>query len=69
MAQKFKDASWFDFFSTFQVHDEQISMIFAHNFDGFKIVVGKLLRHCTEHSIEKTCKLPVYRERWWKKET
>jgi hypothetical protein len=68
MAQKFKDAGWFDFFSTFQGHDEHISMTFAHNFDGFESVVGKLLMHVTEHSIAKACKLPVYGERWWKKE-
>jgi hypothetical protein len=68
MAQKFKYAGWFDFFSTFQGHDENISMIFAHNFDGFETVVGKLLMHVTKHSIEKACKLPVYGERWWKKE-
>jgi len=29
IAQKFKDAGWFDFFSTFQGHDEKISMIFS----------------------------------------
>jgi hypothetical protein len=68
MAQKFKDAGWFDFFSTFQGHDEQISMVFAHNFDGFESVVGKLLMHVTEHSIAKACRFPVYGERWWKKE-
>jgi hypothetical protein len=43
-------------------------MIFAHNFDGFETVVGILFMHVTEHSIAKACKLPVYRERWWKKE-
>jgi hypothetical protein len=26
MAQKFKDAGWFDFFSTFHGHDEHISI-------------------------------------------
>jgi hypothetical protein len=41
MAQKFKDVGWFDFFSTFQGHDEHISMVFAQNFDGFESVVGK----------------------------
>jgi hypothetical protein len=68
MAQKFKDAGWFNFFSTFQGHDEQISMAFAQNFDGFESVVGKLLMHVTEHSIAKACRLLVYGERWWKKE-
>jgi hypothetical protein len=53
MAHKFKDAGWFDFFSTFQGHDEHISMTFAQNFDGFESVVGKLLMHVTEHSILK----------------
>jgi hypothetical protein len=68
MAQKFKYAGSFDFFSTFQGHDEHISMIFAQNFDGFKTVVGKLLMHVTNHSIAKEFKLPIYGERWWKKE-
>lgn len=45
MAQNFNDVGWFDFFSTFEGHEEQISMIFAQNFDGFKYVVGKLLMH------------------------
>jgi hypothetical protein len=69
MEHKFKDAGWFDFFSTFQGHDEQISIIFAHNFDGFETIVGKILMHVTEHPIEKACRLLVYEERWWKKET
>jgi hypothetical protein len=43
-------------------------MIFAQNFDGFKIVVCKLLMHVTKHSIAKACKLPIYGEIWWKKE-
>jgi hypothetical protein len=60
MAQMFKDASWFDFFSTFQGHDEQVSIIFAQNFDGFETVVGRVLIHVTEHSIETSCRLPVY---------
>jgi hypothetical protein len=28
MAQRFKDAGWFEFFTTFQGHDEHISMVF-----------------------------------------
>jgi hypothetical protein len=52
----------------FQGHDERISMVFAHNFDGFGFVVGKLLMHVIKHSIAKACKLLVYGERWWKKE-
>ena len=60
MAQKFKDVGWFDFFATFQGHDQNISNIFAKNFDGFKTVVGKLLMHVTENSIAKARKLPVY---------
>jgi hypothetical protein len=47
MAQKFKDVGWFDFFSTFQGHDKQISMVFAQNFNGFEFVIGKLLMHVT----------------------
>jgi hypothetical protein len=29
MAQRFTYVGWFDFFTTFQGHDEQISMVFA----------------------------------------
>ena len=68
MAQRFKDAGWFDFFTTFQGHDEHILMVFTQNFDGFEAIVGKLLMLVTEHLIAKACRLPVYRERWWKKE-
>jgi hypothetical protein len=68
MAKNFKDVGWFDFFSTFQGHDKQISMTFAQNFDGFEYVVVKLLMHVTEHSIAKSCRIPVYEEIWWKKE-
>jgi hypothetical protein len=49
MAQRFKYAGWFEFLTTFQGHDEQISMIFAQNFVGFEVVIGKLLRMVTEH--------------------
>ena len=68
MEKQFKDVGWFEFFLTFQGHDEHISMTFSHNFEGFKFVVGKLLMHVTEHSIAKACWLLVYGERWWKKE-
>jgi hypothetical protein len=68
MAQKFKDVGWFDFFSTLQGHDEQISMMFSQNFDGFESVVGKILMHVTGHSIAKAYRLPIYGERWWNKE-
>jgi hypothetical protein len=68
MAQRFKDASWFEFFTTFQGHDEQVSMIFAQNFDGFKVVIGNLLMMVTEQSISKACKLSIGGERWCKKE-
>jgi hypothetical protein len=65
---RFKDAGWFEFFTTFQGHDEHISMVFTQNFDGFEAIVGKLLMMVTEHSIARACKFPVGGERWWKKE-
>jgi hypothetical protein len=68
MAQRFKDASWFEFFTTFKGHDEQVSMLFVENFDGFEVVIGKLLMIVSEHSIAKPCKLSIGAERWWKKE-
>jgi hypothetical protein len=64
----FKDAGWFEFLTTFQGHDELISTIFALNFDGFEVVIGKLLMIVTEHSIARACKFPVGGERWSKKE-
>jgi hypothetical protein len=68
MVQRFKDAGWFEFFTTFQGHDEHISMILAQNFDGFEAIVGKLLMMVTENSIARAYKLLVGGERWWKKE-
>jgi len=69
MAQIFKDAGWFEFFTTFQGHDEQVSMIFPQNFNSFEVVIGKLLMMVTEHSIAKPCIFPLGGERWCKKET
>jgi hypothetical protein len=43
-------------------------MMFAQNFDGFEIVVGKFLIHVTYHSIGTACRLSLYGEIWWKKE-
>jgi hypothetical protein len=37
MAQRFKDAGWFEFLTTFQGYDEQVSMAFSQNFDGFEV--------------------------------
>ena len=68
MAQRFKYAGGFEFFTTFQGHDEHISMVFTHNFDGFEAIVGKLLMKMIEHSIAKAYIFRVGGERWWKKE-
>jgi hypothetical protein len=43
-------------------------MVFAQNFDGFKVVIGKFLMLVTEKSIAKAFILAVRGERWWKKE-
>jgi hypothetical protein len=53
MAQRFKDVSQFKFLTTFQGYDEHVSMVFAQNFDGFKVEIGKLLMLVTEQSIAK----------------
>jgi hypothetical protein len=68
MAQRFRDASWFKFLTTFQGHDEHVSMEFALNFDGYEVEIGKLLMLVTEKTIAKACRLVVGGERWWKKE-
>jgi hypothetical protein len=68
MAQRFRDAGWFEFLTTFQGHDEQVSMEFALNFDGHEVEIGKMLMLVTEQTIAKACRLVVGGERWWKKE-
>jgi hypothetical protein len=35
MAQRFIDVGWLEFLTTFQGHDEHVSMDFALNFDGY----------------------------------
>jgi hypothetical protein len=68
MAQRFKDVGWFEFLTTFQGYDEQVSMEFALNFDGHEVKIGKMLMLVTEQTITKACRLVVGGERWWKKE-
>jgi hypothetical protein len=68
MAHRFKDVGWFEFLTTFQGYDEQVSMVFAQNFDGFEVETKKLLMLVTEQSIAKACRLVVGGERWCKKE-
>jgi hypothetical protein len=43
MAQRFRDAGWFEFLTTFQGYDEHVSMEFALNFDGHEVEIGKML--------------------------
>jgi hypothetical protein len=44
MAQRFRDAGWFEFLTTFQ---------------GYKVDIGKLLMSVTEKTIAKACRLVV----------
>jgi hypothetical protein len=37
MAQRFRDAGWFEFLTTFHGYDEHVSMEFALNFDGHEV--------------------------------
>jgi hypothetical protein len=67
MVKRFKEAGWFKFLTIFQGHDEHVSMIFTQNFDGFEVVIGKLLMMVTEHSIARARRLPISGESWWKK--
>ena len=48
MDQRFKDVGWFEFLTTFQGYDEQVSMEFALNFDGHEVEIGKMLMLVTE---------------------
>ena len=59
MAQRFKDAGWFEFLTTFQGYDEQVSMEFALNLDGHEVEIGKMLMLVTEQTISKACRLVV----------
>jgi hypothetical protein len=43
MAQRFIDVGLFEFLTTFQGYDEQISMEFALNFDDHEVEIGKKL--------------------------
>ena len=48
IAQRFRDVGWFEFLTTFQGYDEQVSMEFALNFDGHEVEIGKMLMLVTE---------------------
>jgi hypothetical protein len=48
MAQRFIDARWFEFLTTFQSYDDQVSMEFALNFEGHKVEIGRMLMLVTE---------------------
>jgi hypothetical protein len=59
MAQRFKEAGWFEFLTTFQGYDKHVSMVFAQNFDGFEVEIKNLLMLVTEQSIAKAFRLVV----------
>jgi hypothetical protein len=42
MAQRFRDAGWFEFLTTCQGYDEQVFMEFTLNFDGHKVEISKM---------------------------
>jgi hypothetical protein len=62
MAQRFRDVDWLEFLTTFQGHNEQVSLVFAENFDGYKVDIGKLLMLVIEKTITNACRLVVERE-------
>jgi hypothetical protein len=45
ISQKFRDAGWFNLCSTLHGYHERIYLMFSQNFDGFAIMVGKVLIH------------------------
>ena len=53
MAQIFRDTGWFEFLTTFQGYDEQVSMEFSLNFDGHEVEIGKMLMMVIENTIAK----------------
>ena len=64
MAQRLRDAGWFEFLTTFQGYDKQVSMEFALNFDGHEMEIGKMLMLVTKWTIANACRLVVGGERW-----
>jgi hypothetical protein len=48
MTQRFRDARWFEFLTTFQGYDEKVSMEFSLNFDGHEVEIGKMMMLVTE---------------------
>jgi hypothetical protein len=50
--EKFIQGEWFKFCCKFQGHHEEISKLFAHNFDGFQTQVGYVLIHVKSQAIE-----------------
>jgi hypothetical protein len=59
MVQRFRDVGWFEFLTTFQGYDEQVSMEFAKNFNGYEVEIGNLLMLVIEQAIAKSCRLVV----------
>ena len=59
MAQRFKDTVWFKFLANFQGYDEQVSMEFAQNFNGFEVEIRNLMILVIEQTIAKACRLVV----------
>jgi hypothetical protein len=43
LMQKFKNVGWYEFFTLFQGHHENISMLFTQNFDGYETMIGNVL--------------------------
>jgi hypothetical protein len=68
MAQRFRDAGRFEFLTSFQGYDDQVSMEFSLNFDGYEVEIGKMLMLVTEKKIAKACRLVIGGERWWNKQ-
>jgi hypothetical protein len=48
MVQRFRDTGWFEFLTTFQGYDEQVSMEFTLNFDAHEVEFNKMLMLVTK---------------------
>ena len=53
IAQRFRDAGRFEFLTTFQGYDKQVSMEFSLKFYGHEVEIGKILMLVTEQKIVK----------------
>ena len=58
---------WFQFFSHFNGHDDDVSLQFANTFNGNQAQIGDLMLVISDQTISRTTGLPMEGEKWFKK--